>query len=421
MTETTLQLSASGLPLSKRWLGTIAVIWVGQAISIITSYMANFAAIWYVTETTGSALMLAVAGICAYLPIGLLSPIGGVLADKINRKTILIVADLSIGVVAFILGVIILLGQASLPLIFVLIAVCAAGQAFHNPAMMAAMPMLVPEKHLLRINTLDQLLVSLASIGAPVLGITLYVVLGFHSLMFLNFVGALCAVGALLLVKIPTVKDPSSENQHIVANLVDGWRAFSAHRGLLILLGGVTLGMIVFAPLGTLFPLMTYNFFSGDGYMASLVEAAFGFGMLAGSFVLIAWGGGKRLARLIALAAFLVGVFTAVCGLLAPSMFIGFVILCVLLAIPCAWFNGPLITLVQKNVASEKTGRALGFINAAIGVTSPIGIALGGGLAEVVGLSTFFIIDGAILILLGLALCIPKSVQALDKTSSENS
>lgn len=58
---------------------------------------------------------------------------------------------------------------------------CSIGQAFTASAMMAAMPLLVPEKHLLRINTLDQLLMSVASIGAPAFGIFLYTTIGFHS------------------------------------------------------------------------------------------------------------------------------------------------------------------------------------------------------------------------------------------------
>lgn len=415
MTETkTQQLSASGRPLAKNWLAIIAIIWTGQAVSMITSYAAGFAAVWYITESTGSALMLSVATICAFLPQGLLSPFGGVIADKFNRKIVMIIADLSVGVVSFILGIAILLGQASFGLILVMIIARSIGQAFHGPAMMATMPMLVPEKHLLRINTLDQLLMSGAAILAPAFGILLYTTIGFHSVMFLDFVGACIAVGGLLLVKVPTVRDPDSENQRVLANMVDGWRALSVHRGLVILIIGVTLGMIVFSPLSALFPLMTYDYFGGDGYMASLVEAAFGVGMLLGSVFLMITGGGKKLARLIAIAAVIVGAATAAAGFLPDTMFPGFVALCIVMAIACAWFNGPLITLIQKRVPEEKMGRALGLVTAGIGLASPIGIALGGVLAEAIGIAPFFVVDGILCLVLGLLLYTFKSVRALD-------
>ena len=419
MTESTTVLSAAGRPLPKRWLAIIATIWAGQAVSMVTSYAAGYAAVWYITETTGSALMLAAATICAYLPQGLLSPFGGVIADKYNRKIVMIVADMGVGVISLVLGIFILLGKASFGLIIVMIIARSIGQAFHGPAMMAAMPLLVPEKHLLRINTLDQLLMSMASIGAPAFGIFLYTVIGFYSVMFLDFLGACVAVLGLALAKIPTIHDETTENQHVLANMRDGWKALSVNRGLMILIVGITLSMMVFGPLGAMFPLMTYDHFGGDGFAASITEAAFGVGMLVGSGILMAWGGGKRLAGLMAVAAIIVGVSTAACGLLTPNMFWVFVALCAVMAVACAWFNGPLITLVQKNVPEEKMGRALGLTTAAIGLASPLGVAIGGVTAEAIGIAPFFLVDGILCLALGLVLYLPKSVRALDTAAAE--
>ena len=419
MTESAMTLSAAGHPLPKRWLAVIATIWIGQAVSMITSYAAGYAVVWYITETTGSALMLSAAAICAYLPQGLLSPFGGVIADKHNRKTVMIVADLGVGLVSLGLGVAILLGQVSFALLMILVIVRSIGQAFHGPAMMAAMPLLVPERHLLRINTLDQLLMSVASIGAPAFGIFLYTTLGFHTVMLLDFFGALAAMAGLALAKIPTVIDKTAEDQHVLANLRDGWRALSTSRGLVILIVGVTVGMVAFAPLGAIFPLMTFDHFGGDGYAASLIEAAFGAGMVVGSVVLMAWGGGKRLAGLIAVAAAIVGATTMACGFLSPDMFWAFAALCAVMAMACAWFNGPLITLIQRNVPEEKTGRALGLAMAGMGLASPVGIALGGMLAESIGVAPFFVVDGAICLVLGLVVYLPKSVRALDHAPAD--
>jgi MFS transporter, DHA3 family, macrolide efflux protein len=177
----------------------------------------------------------------------------------------------------------------------------------------------------------------------------------------------------------------------------------------------------VFAPLGALFPLMTFSYFGGDGYMASLTEAAFGVGMFAGSMALMLWGGGKRLAGLIAVSAVIVGAATAACGFLSPSMFNIFVVLCAVMAVACAGFNGPMITLVQRNVPEEKMGRALGLTTAAIGLASPIGIALGGLLAQGIGVAPFFLVDGIVCLLLGLLVYTPKSVRALDHQEERDS
>lgn len=414
-TAPTPPLSAAGLSLPKNWLAIIAFIWAGQAASMITSYAAGYAVVWYVTESTGSALMLAAMNIAVMLPVGLISPFGGIVADKHNRKLIMIEADGAVGIISLVAGLLILAGDVSIPLLLAVCIARAVGQAFHSPAMMAAMPMLVPDKHLLRINTLDQLLASVASIGAPAFGIFLYTTLGFSSVMFLDFAGACVAVLGLALAKIPTVVDATAKEQHVLANLRDGWRAIAKTRGLVLLIGGVTVGMMIFGPLSAVFPLMTYQHFGGDGYAASLAEAAFGVGMFVGSGILIAWGGGKRLAGLIAVAAVVVGVATAACGLLPPDAFPAFIGLVAVMAVACAWFNGPTMTLTQRNVPDDKMGRAMGLLTAAMGLATPVGIAIGGVLAEAMGVAPFFIVDGLACLTLGLVLYLPKSVRALDE------
>ena len=233
-------------------------------------------------------------------------------------------------------------------------------------------------------------------------------------MMFLDFAGACVAVLGLALAKIPTVVDATAKEQHVLANLRDGWRAIAKTRGLVLLIGGVTIGMMIFGPLSAVFPLMTYQHFGGDGYAASLAEAAFGVGMLVGSGILIAWGGGKRLAGLIAVAAVIVGVATAVCGFLPPDAFPAFIGLVAVMAVACAWFNGPTMTLTQRNVPDDKMGRAMGLLTAAMGLATPVGIAIGGVLAEAMGVAPFFIVDGLACLTLGLVLYLPKSVRALD-------
>ncbi len=372
--------SAAGLPLQKNWLSIIAVIWAGQAVSMTTSYAAGYAVVWYVTESTGSALMLSIMTIAVMLPVGLISPFGGIVADRHNRKAIMIVADGAIGLVSLIAGFLILAGDVSIVLLTVVCIARAVGQAFHSPAMMATMPMLVPDKHLLRINTLDQLLASVAAIGAPAFGIFLYTTLGFSSVMFLDFMGACAAIFGLALAKVPTVIDPSAKEQHVLANLRDGFRAVTKTRGLVLLIVMVTVGMMIFSPLSAVFPLMTYDHFSGDGYMASVVEAAFGVGML-----------------------------------LPPDAFVGFVVLVAVMAVACSWFNGPTMTLTQRHVPDEKMGRAMGLLGAVMGLASPIGVAIGGVLAEEIGVAPFFLVDGLACLLLGFVAYLPRSIRALDE------
>lgn len=400
---------------------------------MFTSYAASFAAIWYVTESTGSALALSFLSICAYLPQGLLSPFGGILADRLNRKYLIILADSICGLASFALGLIILFGQVSFVAIVVMVIIRSAAQAFHYPALMALMPMLVPEKHLLRINTLDQLLLSVSGMAAPVLGIFFYTVLGFHSVMFLDFAGALIACAGMLLAKVPsathistsntqssndTFNDSTSVKNHAFADLKEGWIALKRVRGLFVLIILITLGMVCFSPMSSLYPLMTFDYFQGDGYMASIAEATFAAGLLIGSSILMVWGGGKKLTRLIAIACISFGLLCSVSGLISPNMFWIFAILCTGMGLVSAWFNGPMMTLIQRNTTEETMGRVIGLVNTGIALAGPVGIAAGGIFAEFMGVAPFFVIDGILCAFIGILIAAFKSVRKLDTNSS---
>ncbi|MDR2453965.1 MAG: MFS transporter [Bifidobacteriaceae bacterium] len=409
------EVSVTGRALPANWRSMLVFIWSGQAFSIVTSFAAVFAAIWYITATTNSALWLAMATMASLLPTGLLSPFGGMLADRFNRRTLMLLADGIVGLASALLGLAIWLGRANLGLILGILVVRGVAQAFHTPAMMAAMPLLVPERHLVRVNSLSQILWSAAGIGAPALGILFYETIGLHWVMLLDAAGAAIACLGLAVVAIPTVRDQSMEGQGVMANLADGLRAIRASRGLYALMWLCVGAMVVFMPVGSLFPLMTYQHFGGTGYMGALIEAVWGVSMLVGSGVLLAWGGGRRLVRLVVASGLATGLLIAACGALPSTWFWAFAVLTGLMGFVCSFYNGPLITLVQRHVAEAKHGRAMGLFSSAMSLASPIGLVVSGFAAERTGIALWFLICGLIMAAITpVALALP-SIRALDR------
>ena len=189
-TAPSIEVNANGHLLPHNWKGTIALIWSGQAASILATCAATFAALWYITTTENSALLLAAAGVAALLPTALLSPFGGVIADRFNRKYVMIAADGIAGAFSLVLALLMLAGLLSTWLLLLLLTVRSAAQAFHGTSLMALMPELVPERDMVRINTLDQSLTSASAIVGPVLGIALYTMLGFVAVLVMY---AICA------------------------------------------------------------------------------------------------------------------------------------------------------------------------------------------------------------------------------------
>jgi DHA3 family macrolide efflux protein-like MFS transporter len=408
------ELSAQGMPIPVHWRSIVAAVWSGQAVSLVTSGAAGWALIWFLTETTASASILALSTIMYFLPIALLGPFAGTLIDRYNRKRIMIVADLSIAAVTIIMACLIMGGLTSVPLILVMIAVRSIGTTFHQPAMQAVMPLLVPDRHLVRINSLDQGVMAVSQIGAPALGIFMYTALGLQFALFADAVGALLACVILLLVSIPNVHLEKDERTTVLGELKDGLQAVRGVRGMALMLGIVTLGCAAYMPVASLFPLMTYQHFEGSGYDAALVEAIYGVGFLVGSAILGIWGGGKRLYLLLCCSMIVCGLLFAASGLLPSHAFIWFVVLSGFMALAGAFFNGPMMTIVQRRVEPKKLGRVMALISSLMSLSAPVGLAVAGPIADKTGVAAWFVICGALLTVISIVALFLKNARSLD-------
>ena len=405
--------TAGGHDLPADWLRRVALIWGGYAISMFAGNASSYSSIWYATETTGSPLNLALLYVLAFLPMGIISPFGGVLADKFNRKAIIIICDTFMAASSLALAVWIAFVGPSFTAVAIYCAAYGFASAFRTPAFNATMPMLVPERHLMRINSMDTLIGSISMIAGPALGILLYTTFGLQATIFLGFIGAAVAAITMLLAKVPR-EHGTQQPANAWASLKEGASALASQRGLLVLTIGVSLGLFAYGPIDSLLPLMVYSHFGGDGFAASLIAAIMGIGLLAGSLILMAVNPQKKLARIIVIAAFAVGGGATICGLIPSGGYWAFAVCIGVLAIACAWFNAPLMTLLQKSITDDKLGRVMGLFTAMSGLAIPMGTALGGVIAEYTGTPLFFFIDGIFIMAVGVVTGLSKSVRKLN-------
>ncbi|MDR2565067.1 MAG: MFS transporter [Bifidobacteriaceae bacterium] len=374
------------------WRRAITVIWSGQAVSILTTYSASFAAMWHITATTGSALYLAVAGIAALAPTGILSPIGGLAADRFDRKRLMIAADSTVGVLSLAIAAIVFYFEAPIGVLLAFLAVRGAAQAFHSPALTAALPTMAPESQLVRINSLSQTLIALAGIVGPVLGIFLYQALGFAGVLALDGAGAAVACLTMARAKVPRLSQRPKTKP--LADFAEGLAAFAADRSLGALILFCAAVMLIAMPAGSLFPLMVYQVFEGGGYHASLVEVVWSVGLLVGSAALVVWGGGRRPMRIALAATLALGAGQAACGLLKPGQFAVFAVLAGIMATAIGMFTAPLLAATQKRVPPELLGRVTGLFQTVITLAAPVGLVFTGFGAQRLGLTTWFAVSG---------------------------
>ena len=135
-----------------RSLRPFLTLWVGQVFSLLGSQLVQFSLIWWLTQQTGSATVLAVASIVGLVPQVVLGPFVGPLVDRWNRKRTMILADAAVALATLGLALLFLLGQAELWHVYAILFVRALCGTFHGPAITSSFSLMVPPEHLTRVH-----------------------------------------------------------------------------------------------------------------------------------------------------------------------------------------------------------------------------------------------------------------------------
>ena len=384
------------------WKKTFAVIWSGQLFSTLSSSVVGYAVIFWLSIETGSAEILAFSLIATFLPQLLLGPFTGVFIDRWDRKRIMILADVFIAVCSAVMAMLFALGQVRIPYIYLLLALRSVGSAFHVPAMQASVPLLAPESELLRIAGINQAIHSASYIAGPALAALLLNAFGMTWVLFFDVLGAAIACVTLATVHIPRpAKKEAAPEPHVVREMKEGLREVTSRPGLMWLFIFVILATFFIMPLSALFPLMTTKHFSGGTYQMSLVEIAWGLGMLLGGVLLGVLKRKTNKVILLNLSYLLLGAVFFASGLLPRTGFGFFVGLTLVGGIGGAVYGGAFTVVVQTTVDPSAMGRVFSIYGSIILAPAMFGLLQTGFVADRVGIVNYFLITGAALALIG--------------------
>lgn len=151
-------MKANSTGLGPGWQLRFWSVFGDQALSLIGSALTQFVLLWWINDSTGSVSSLAAAGLAALLPQALLSPLGGILADRYSRRLLMVVADAVSAVCMLVLIALFLTDSIALWHAYAMMAVRSAMQAFQSTAASASVVMLVPGSFPVRASGLNQAL-----------------------------------------------------------------------------------------------------------------------------------------------------------------------------------------------------------------------------------------------------------------------
>ena len=402
------------------WKLKFYTIWAGQAVSLITSAILQMAIIFYLTEKTGSAMVLSMASLVGFLPYAVFGPAIGVLVDRHDRKKIMIGADLIIAAAGAVFAIVALYMELPVWIVMIVLFIRSIGTAFHTPALNAVTPLLVPEEQLTKCAGYSQALQSISYIVSPAVAALLYSVWDLNAIIAIDVLGAVIASITVAIVRIPKLGDQvQSLEPNFIREMKEGIVVMRQNKGLFALLLLGTLYTFVYMPINALYPLISMEYFNGTPMHISITEIAFASGMLAGGLMLGRLGSYEKRVPLITGSFFMMGASLAIAGLLPPSGFIIFVVCCAIMGLSVPFYSGVQTALFQQKIKPEYLGRVFSFTGSIMSLAMPLGLILSGFFADRIGINHWFLISGILII--GIAIVCPMMTEVRKLDLKQNS
>ena len=392
-------------PTANEQLRAFLFLWSGQAISLLGSQIVQFALIWWLTEQSGSAVVLAAASLVGLLPQVLLGPFLGVLIDRWNRRTTMFVADSTVMLATLLLALLFLLGVVELWHIYAILFVRALAGSLHWPAMTASTSLMVPKAHLTRIQGLNQALNGGMNIAAAPLGALLVSTMPLQGILLIDALTALFALIPLLIVHIPQPEgvEEALSISSFIEEMKGGLQYVRGWPALMMLMGIAMLVNFMLHPAFSLLPLLITDHFGGGAFHLSAFNVAFGVGIIAGGALLASWGGFRNRMVTSLVGAIGFGLSLLLVGSTPVSLFWLAVVGMGTSGLMMSFLNGPVMAIIQSVVAPDKQGRVFTLLASASAGMAPLGLILAGPLADTLGVRSWLLLSGGTMLLIGIA------------------
>lgn len=365
---------------------------LGQIVSILGSALLRFALSLYVLDITGRADIYATLYAISNVPL-LLSPLGGAIADRFNRRNLMVIFDFTSSAIVLCFILLLSAGNTSVILIGVVMVLLAIISAMYSPTVMASVPLLVAENKLEQANGIVNGVQALSSVAAPVLGGVLYGIVGLKVLIVMSCIAFFLSAVLEIFIKIPFVK--REQDGHIVPTIVKDMKLGFTYvirqpyilkcmilAALLNLI--LTPFFVVGGPIILRVTMQSSDTMYGIGM--GLIDFATILGALSIGFFTKKMQMKKLYYWLLVIALLIVpmalSITPLVLGLGYYPSFILFILCAILIAMAMTIISIFVITVVQKKTPNENLGKVMAIITAVAQCMAPVGQVIYGVIFE---------------------------------------
>ena len=373
------------------------LMWAGAFTSSVGTWMQEVAQNWLILTMTGSAFLLGLDAFLGDAPYLLFSLFGGVMADRVDRRRILLRSQYIQMGSAALLAVLLVAHAVQVWMILALSFVVGLAQSFGGPAYQALVPTLVDRQDLPNAVALNSIQFNLARVIGPVLAGIAFYKFGAPWCFGLNALSFLAPIAALWLLTGGggVVKPTEGVMASLKTGLATVWNQ-KPLRGLIVL---SFIGSFCAMPLVTFLPIITRDVFHRDAKGYSVLLACFGIGAIVGAFGVAAFGNVKRKG---ALAISMQMIFGALMMgfALSRTPLVSYVLLALAGAALMVVF-ALFMTLVQSNVEDGLRGRVVSVYSLAFRGAMPLGNLFAGAMASIFTAPKVLVANGIVMLLVG--------------------
>ncbi|MGI8988026.1 MAG: MFS transporter [Bryobacteraceae bacterium] len=373
------------------------LLWIGACTSSIGTWMQQVAQSWLVYDISNSPFMLGLDAFLGAAPIILFSLVGGVVADRMDRRRLLLISQLVQMASAFLLAFLISAHIVEIWEILTLSFVVGTAQSFGGPAYSALVPSLVEKEDVPNAIALNSIQFNLARVIGPVLGGLAFTGLGASWCFSLNGISFIAVIISLLLLHINF--KPAKTGESVIDSMKQGF-GFIRNQGAmqaLIVLAFCMTGLAI--PMLTLLPIFAKDVFHGGPGTYTYMLAASGSGSVTGALIVAALGNISSKGRFALVMLMVLG--TGIAGFAESK---NIVLSCLFLFFSGAALMGAfamISSLVQLITANEMRGRVMSVYNVAFRGGMPIGSLITGWLVPIFSAPHVIAVNGVLLLSLG--------------------
>ncbi|MEX2558188.1 MAG: MFS transporter [Actinomycetota bacterium] len=384
------------------------IFWAGGLLSNIGRWIQDMVMPYILYRLTGSGFIVGFAAFLRFAPAIVVGPLAGLLADRFNRRTVLLVTQIALSVVAVALWAMWGLGLGNPTLLVVLAAVAGVIYALNTPAWQAFIPELVPREHLLGAITLSSAQMNAAKAIGPGLAGAILATLGPSWAFLFTAISYVAVIGAIAVISVPNRPRPV-EQRRAVAAFADSVRYIAQHRELAACIAVMCAVAALGMPVLQLTPIFATDVFHLGPTGFGILAGALGFGGVVSAPILGGWT--QHLARGRLIACSLLGYGLALITYAQARSFPFAVVAMALVGVGFLFTSSTVTSTMQLAVRDALRGRVVAVFTTAFAIAYPIGSLVQGWAVDHAGPRQTVTVAGVLLAVIATGLLASRGVQ----------